>query len=118
MLIERMRKRLSPLTGRASSILPPIPSRQAPVRLQLDSRDQARRFPAVGPARSCRHPADHPRGRRLDAALSAGGGGREPPQGAVVSDRWRGSVLANGAWPPSSSFDIGGTSRKRSSCWS
>jgi hypothetical protein len=42
MLIERMRKRLSPLTGRASSILPPIPSRQAPVRLQLDSRDQAR----------------------------------------------------------------------------
>jgi len=30
MLIERMRKRLSPLTGRASSILPPIPSRQAP----------------------------------------------------------------------------------------
>jgi hypothetical protein len=47
MLIERMRKRLSPLTGRASSILPPIPSRQAPVRLQLDSRDQARRFPLL-----------------------------------------------------------------------
>jgi len=62
MLIERMRKRLSPLTGRASSILPPIPSRQAPVRLQLDSRDQARRFPAVGPARSCRHPAGSPAG--------------------------------------------------------
>ena len=26
--------------------------------------------------------------------------------------------MTNGAWPPSSSFDIGGTSRKRSSCWS
>jgi hypothetical protein len=32
-----------------------IPRRQAPVRLQLDSRDQARRLPAYGPAR--------PRGR-------------------------------------------------------
>ena len=42
--------------------LPPIPRRQAAVRLQLDSRDQARRLPADGPARSRGHPADTRRG--------------------------------------------------------
>src|SRR6201990_1608773 len=107
MLIERLRKR--PAAARASFIEPclPSPADKPPSgsnwihEIKHDGfRLLARRDP-VGIR------LDHPRGRRLDAALSAGGGGREPPQGAVVSDRWRGSVLANGAWPPSSSFDIG-----------
>ena len=52
MLIKRMRKWLAADT-KFLRTLPPIPSRQASVRHQLDSRDQARRFPADGPARSC-----------------------------------------------------------------
>jgi hypothetical protein len=63
--------------------LPPIPRR---------SRSSTT-VPAHGEARPCRHPADHPPGQRLDDALPAGGGGREPPQGAVGPDRRRGGVL-------------------------
>ena len=48
-----------------------------PVWRQLDSRDQARRLPAYGAPGPGRHPLDHPQGQRLDAALSARGGGRE-----------------------------------------
>jgi hypothetical protein len=76
MLIERMRKRLA--ADRANFIKPCL--------RQLDSRDQARRLPAHGPAR--------PRGLRL---ITRGGhrlGSRyplvvegEPPQGAVLPDR-------------------------------
>ena len=66
MLIERMRKRLSADTGEHHRTLPPVPRRQASVRLQLDSRDQARWLSAHGPARFRRHPAHHPPGQRLD----------------------------------------------------
>jgi hypothetical protein len=41
------------------------------VRLQLDSRDQARRLPAHGPARPCRHTAHHAQRQRLDDPLPA-----------------------------------------------
>jgi hypothetical protein len=73
--------------------LPPIPRRQAPVRLQLDSRDQARRLLAHGPARPRGHPPSNPQWERLDAALPACRRGREPPQGALLPDRRRGGVL-------------------------
>jgi bifunctional non-homologous end joining protein LigD len=71
MSIERMRERMA--ADRASFIEPCLPSQadKPPVRRQLDSRDQARRLPAHGPARPCGDPTDHPRGPRLDAALSA-----------------------------------------------
>ena len=42
--------------------LPGADGRQAPVRRQLDLRDQARWLPAHGPARPRGHPADHPQG--------------------------------------------------------
>jgi hypothetical protein len=74
---------------------PPRP--QAPVRPQLDSRDQARRLPADGPSRPCGHPADHPQGQRLDEPLPVRGRGREPPQGPVLPDRLRGGVATKGS---------------------
>jgi predicted NBD/HSP70 family sugar kinase len=51
----------------------PIPRRPSALWVQLDSRDQARRLPAHGPARLGRHPADHAQGKQLDHPLPAGG---------------------------------------------
>ena len=59
MLIERMRKRLSADRSRFIEPCLAVPIRDAPVRVQLDSRNQTRRLPAHCPEGPCGHPASH-----------------------------------------------------------
>jgi hypothetical protein len=90
MSIERMRKRLA--ADRASFIEPclPSPAPNPPAGLNWIHEVKHDGFRLMARRDPRGHPADHPQGQRLDAALSAGGRGREPPQGAVLPDRRRG----------------------------
>ena len=102
--------------------LPAIPRRQAPVRLQLNSRDQARRLQAHGPSRSRGHPPSHPQWQRLVAAF--------PLVVEAVNHLKVRSCLIDGevvccdnkGWRPSDCYVTAGTSpmpsSTRSTCWS
>ena len=83
MLIERMRKRLS--ADRASFIEPCLPS---PADTPPSGSNWVHEIKHDGFRLMARR--DPVGMQRLDAALSAGGGGREPPQSAVLPDRRRG----------------------------
>ena len=107
MLIERMRKRLS--ADRASFIEPCLPSAadKPPSGSNWVHEIKHDGFRLMA-RRDRRHPAYHPQRQRLDATLSAGGRGREPPQGPGFIARGYLINAKSFAWPVSWHLGFGG----------